>query len=169
MVIKPFKKLYLLGSLACNLSMLLQGCSNAAVIRLFFQLSLPVHISGFQNQINIFLLNLFSNSRTNTENQIPAYQEPSAGLGIKGTKIKKIHQDLYIPFFLLPAPIVSHYGARFSFLKFLQPFSLSESDSTNIPFLFNFTKSVWAIPVIFPCEFPELWDNVASFLWITQQ
>lgn len=124
--------MYLLGSLAYNLSMLPQG-GGAAAIWLFFQVSLPVHISGSQNQISVFSFNLFSNWRTNTESQILAYQQPTAGLGIRGTKIKKIHWYLYNPFFLLPAAIVSHHGARFSFLKFFQPFSLSESNSTYIP------------------------------------
>lgn len=61
--------------------------------------SLGVHISGFQNEINNFPFNIFDNSRTNTESQMLTSQVPTAGLGIGGTKTKKTHQCLYLLLF----------------------------------------------------------------------
>lgn len=53
--------------------------------------SLGVHISGFQNEINNFPFNFFDNSGTNTESQTLTSQVPTAVLGIGGTKTKKTH------------------------------------------------------------------------------
>lgn len=130
--------------------MLPQG-GSAAIIWFFFQVSLRVHTSGFQNQIKNCPFDFFSSSRTNIESQILAYQVLTAGLGIGGAKIKKTLQCFYIPFLFLPVAMVSLHGARFPFLKLFQPFSLSESGSEYIYILpFNFTKSVWAIRGVFP-------------------
>ena len=94
-----------------------------------------VYISGFQNEINNFPFNFFDNTRTNTGSQILTSQVPSAGLCIGGAKIKKRHQGLYVLLFLLPAAMIGHRGARFSFLKLFQPFFLSESISDYLYYL----------------------------------